>query len=43
VVHTSLTNSSNTIHTADLPNGLYTYKLVNNNEVVQSGRLISQK
>jgi hypothetical protein len=43
VVHTSLTNSSNTIHTADLPNGLYTYKLVNNNEVVQSGKLISQK
>jgi hypothetical protein len=40
---TTLTKQLTTINTDELPNGLYTYKLINNNEVVQSGRLISQK
>ncbi|MES2513222.1 MAG: ice-binding family protein [Bacteroidota bacterium] len=43
VINTILTKQSTSINTAELPNGLYTYKLINNNEIVQSGRLISQK
>lgn len=35
-------NTSTTIETANLPSGLYFYTIVNNHQVIQSGRLISQ-
>ncbi len=42
VIDTILTKQSTTINTNELPNGLYTYKLISNNEIIEAGKLISQ-
>jgi hypothetical protein len=43
VIRTALTKQSTTIETHQLPSGIYVYKLINANQVMQSGRLISQQ
>ncbi|MCD6069069.1 MAG: hypothetical protein K0S33_3895 [Bacteroidetes bacterium] len=41
VIHTFLTGPSTTIETGLLPAGVYTYKLIGSNQLIQSGRVIS--
>jgi hypothetical protein len=37
-----LTHELNTINMMDLPNGLYTYKVINQSQVVKVGKLVKQ-
>lgn len=41
VINTILTKQSNTLRTSNLPSGMYFYKVVSNNKIIQSGRVIS--
>ena len=43
VMYTIITEQLTTLETSDLPSGIYFYKLVSNNNTIQSGRLISQQ
>lgn len=43
VLNEKLSKQSNTFETANLPAGIYIYKIISNNEIIQSGRLISNK
>ncbi len=43
VIRTPLTKQSTIIETHQLPSGIYLYKLINADQVMQSGRLISQQ
>lgn len=42
VVNTIITNESTQIETTNLPSGLYFYKVVNENGIIQSGKLVSK-
>ncbi len=42
VMNISITSLNSTIETANLPSGIYFYKVIGNNHTIQSGRLISQ-
>ena len=41
VLNTILSKQSNTLKTSNLPSGIYFYKVVSSNKIIQSGRLIS--
>jgi hypothetical protein len=41
VMNTTLTKQSNTLKAADLPSGMYFFRIISNNKTIQSGRLIS--
>jgi len=43
VMGASITNQVTTIETSGLPSGIYFYKIISNNKVIQSGRLVSQQ
>jgi hypothetical protein len=43
VLNEMLSKLSNTFETSNLPSGIYIYKIISNNKVIQSGRLISSK
>ncbi|HWY98995.1 MAG TPA: ice-binding family protein, partial [Bacteroidia bacterium] len=43
VMNTIITNQTTTIGTSMLPSGVYFYRVVNNNTLLQSGKLISQQ
>jgi hypothetical protein len=43
VLSEMLSKQSNTFETSDLPSGIYIYKIISNNKIIQSGRLISNK
>jgi len=43
VMNTSITNQITTLETSDLPSGIYSYKLFENDKTIQSGKLISQQ
>ena len=43
VLNTVITNQTITIETGNLPSGIYTYKLISNNTLLQAGRLVSTK
>ena len=43
VLNEMLSKQSNTFETSQLPSGIYVYKIINNNSIIQSGRLISNK
>jgi len=42
VIHVAITKQTTTLETNDLPPGIYFYKLINDNKLVQSGKLISK-
>ena len=42
VLKHDLTQELNTINMMDLPNGLYTYKVINQSQVVKVGKLVKQ-
>jgi len=43
VINTTLTKKMTTLGMESLPSGIYLYKVIINSEIIQSGRLISQK
>lgn len=43
VMSTNLTNSDTKLATTELPAGIYFYEVMNNNKIIQSGKLISQQ
>ena len=43
VLSEMLSKQSNTFETSQLPSGIYIYKIISNNNIIQSGRLISNK
>jgi len=43
VIYTNITSQTTTIETGSLPSGIYFYKVIDNNQVIQSGKLISQR
>ncbi len=43
VLNEALSKQSNTVETSNLPSGIYIYKIISNNKVVQSGKLVSNK
>jgi hypothetical protein len=43
VLFTTITKQTTTIGTNDLPAGIYFYRIISNNETLQSGRLVSQR
>lgn len=43
VLNEKLSKQSNTFDTNSLPSGIYVYKIISNDKVIQSGRLISNK
>lgn len=43
VLNEILSTQSNTFETSNLPSGIYIYKIISNNIVVQTGRLVSNK
>jgi hypothetical protein len=43
IIRSVLENSTTTIVTTDLPTGVYFYQVTNNNQVVQSGKLVSRR
>jgi len=43
VLTKNVTTQSSTIETGDLPSGIYFYKIIDNKNTIQSGRLISQQ
>ena len=43
VLNEMLSKQSNTFETSQLPSGIYIYKITSNNNIIQSGRLISNK
>lgn len=42
VVNSMITNESTQIETTNLPSGLYFYKVINENGIIQSGKLVSK-
>jgi ice-binding like protein/type IX secretion system substrate protein len=43
VLFSTITKQSTTIGTSSLPEGIYFYKIISNNQIVQTGRLVSQR
>ncbi len=43
VLNSSITKQVTTLETGDLPSGIYSYKIISNNKLVQSGRLVSKQ
>jgi len=43
VMNTIVTKKITTLETSKLPNGIYFYKIIDNNKTIQSGKLISQQ
>lgn len=43
IMNTTITKKTTTLETSLLPSGIYFYKVIGNNETIQSGKLISQK
>jgi hypothetical protein len=43
VMNTTVTRQITTLNTANLPSGVYFYKVLGNNKTIQSGKLISQQ
>ena len=43
VMNTSITQESTTIEMSKLPSGIYFYQFINDNKIVQSGKLVSQQ
>ena len=43
VLNTTLTNQLTNIPTSNFPNGIYSYKIISNNTLIQSGKLISNQ
>jgi len=43
VINSLITNQSTMLETSNLPAGIYSYTVFKNDELVQSGKLISQK
>lgn len=43
IIHTIFKKSVNTIETSYIPNGIYAYKLISNNQLLQYGKLISNQ
>jgi len=43
VMNTSITKQSTTFETSHLPSGIYCYKIISNNKIIQSGKLVSQQ
>ncbi|MFA4862935.1 MAG: ice-binding family protein [Bacteroidales bacterium] len=43
VMNTTLTKQLTTLETSNLPSGIYFYKVISNNKIIQSGKLVSQK
>jgi hypothetical protein len=43
VIQEQITQMLTSIETVQLPNGLYIYKIIANNKIIQSGKLISNK
>lgn len=43
VMNSTVTEQLTTLETSDLPPGIYSYKVIDNNKTIQSGRLISQQ
>ena len=43
VLNTSITQQSTTVETSKLPSGIYFFKVINNNIIIQNGKLISQQ
>ena len=43
VISTIITNQSTNLETSTLPSGIYSYKVIEQNKIIQSGKLISQK
>lgn len=42
VMNINITQQSTTLETGNLPSGIYFYQLINNNRLIQSGKLIAQ-
>jgi len=43
VLNSTITNQTTTLKTSDLSSGIYFYKVLDNNQLIQSGKLISQQ
>jgi len=43
VMNTTLTKHLTTLETRNLPSGIYFYKIIDNNKIIQSGRLVLQQ
>jgi len=43
VINTTVTKQVTTLETANLPSGIYFYKITSGNKIIQSGKLISQQ
>jgi hypothetical protein len=43
VLRTTITNQSTTLETSKLPSGVYFYQLIGDNQLIQSGKLVSVK
>ena len=43
MIHTTLTKQITTLETNNFPSGIYFYKVIGNNKIIQSGKLISQQ
>lgn len=42
VINTTITKTTTTLKTINLPSGIYFYKMISNNRIIRSGKLISQ-
>jgi hypothetical protein len=42
VMNTSITKHATTLETNSLPSGIYFYKIIDNNKIIQSGKLVSR-
>jgi Secretion system C-terminal sorting domain len=42
VMNINITQQSTTLETANLPSGIYFYQLINDNTLIQSGKLVAQ-
>jgi len=43
IINTNIINQLTTLETSELPSGIYFYKVISNNKIIQSGTLVSQK
>jgi hypothetical protein len=42
VINKTITKQLTTLETSNLPSGIYFYKVIGNDKIIQSGKLISQ-
>ncbi|CAN5319045.1 hypothetical protein BH10BAC1_BH10BAC1_11890 [soil metagenome] len=43
IMNTMITNQTTVLGTSELPSGIYFYKVISNDKIIQSGKIVSQK